>query len=80
MSSSEALNGPPSPTLADQQAADVQGQQDGGSSSISTSTAQLPVEGAAKPSRVFKMSDEFLMFKFKVSCKTPWATMTRTIA
>lgn len=70
MSSSEALKDPSSPTLADQQAADVQGQ-DGGSSSIpATSTAQLHVEGAAKPSRVFKMSDEFLMFKFKVGCRT----------
>lgn len=68
MSSPEAHHSPAPPTQAPEQ----QGPAAEGMRDVSgTGTAAPFAEGAAKPSRVFKMSDEFLMFKFKVSIWLP---------
>jgi hypothetical protein len=73
MSSAEALNSASTPNQADQQVDDGgPALLDGCSSTAQLSSDSTPkpcCDAAAKPSRVFKMSDEFLMFKFKVGSK-----------
>jgi hypothetical protein len=72
MSSAEALKSASSSQLADQQVDDGGPPLLDGCSStaqLSSDSAPKPCDAAAKPSRVFKMSDEFLMFKFKVSSR-----------
>ena len=67
MNSADALPSPSAAQLEDQLqlSVDVAPPQDGSSTASSSTTTGA---SAVKP-RVFKMSDEFLMFKFKVGLK-----------